>query len=242
MRYTRLAMLVLLTGCSWAARAEVIKCTDPATGKVTYTNQGCTGQRTFIAPEPSPDDRLRGRTPAPPAGVGAGDADPRQPRPAITGMAPTATVPRSDSLECRLARQEADFRLRSSSPGSPQLQAAQWDVALACSTLPAGHAVNEDDCARARKEMRFRANTNAATAEAIEAAHGNAAAACGLPLPPPVVVVQEMPPAILLYPPVRAGRGRCHERRCALPHPERPVRCPPGPAQGMKKACLNGTP
>ncbi|MDO5653249.1 MAG: DUF4124 domain-containing protein [Brachymonas sp.] len=230
-------LLALAVALPVGVQAQVFKCTDAKTGKVTFTNKSCGNARSeVVMKEPSPQERQR-----------IAEADQRAlqrkqlqldreyletlQRKNKPSDAPVtvAAAPRNQSHACSEAMKEAAFQSRNN-VSTALLEATQWNVELACQ--PATTPISEANCASARKELLFRAN-NPTTAGALSALRTNAAMVCGVPLPQKVEVEAAPAVPVGVYPQLPyCPYGRCGPARQVYPYPysRRPPSMPVQPA------------
>lgn len=141
-RASRMTLFALLLGLSWAGSAQVIRCTDPATGRVTYTDGECMqGQsRKEVAPRQTPEDLQRQYEQAQQALELRRERQQLQaaqtPAPAPVPSAPQVMEP-AQSAECQQARtalRDAMARDATLYDTNARIDSAQQNVDLACLT------------------------------------------------------------------------------------------------------------
>ncbi|MDO5625055.1 MAG: hypothetical protein Q4G71_10225 [Pseudomonadota bacterium] len=129
------------------ASAQAYRCPDPATGRVSYTDQPCKGGA-LIAPRRS-EEELRQEAAAAQAAREreaerqqlADERERQRQQAAHTEAAARAPASPAESADCRAARAQADALARSPSASQEQLSTARYNAALACGQPPPGEVV-----------------------------------------------------------------------------------------------------
>ena len=135
----RLALVALFALLPAVAGAQAIRCKDPATGKILYTDQPCKGGATVV-PKPTDEqlrqDAERAQQARERAVQQREDAVLRQQQQLDADRTAEALRPRpvppAESEACRRARQEASFRAASVTASEEQIRTARANAALAC--------------------------------------------------------------------------------------------------------------
>ena len=139
----RLALVALLTLLPAVAGAQAIRCKDPATGKILYTDQPCKGGE-LVVPQRSEADIARDAANAAAAREREYDRalqqreeralQREQLRAQQAALPPPA--PPAETEACRAARAEAAFRAGSFSASAEEIRTARYNAALACGQQP----------------------------------------------------------------------------------------------------------
>lgn len=153
----RQGLLIALFVLPWAASAQVIRCTDPASGKVTYTDGACDqGQnRKEVAPKQTPEDIERQYEQAREALRMQSEqrqAQATQPSPPPSPVPEPRAIDPAQSAQCMQAQAALQGTLALDPTlydTNARIHAAQQNVDLACLT-PAEYA-------RLRQRMNDRA-------------------------------------------------------------------------------------
>ena len=137
-------LTALLLALPLAAGAQAIRCTDPATGKVLYTDQPCKNGA-LVVPKRTEEELRQDAQAAQEARERraeqreqAAQAREAQRREAalIEAARPPAPASPAETAECRAARADADFRARSNTATAEQIRTARYNAALACGQQP----------------------------------------------------------------------------------------------------------
>ncbi len=139
------ALAIGATLASSGLRAQVIKCTDPRTGAVTYTNSGCSSadRSALLLEKQSAEETARERVRAAESrrrvqreldGLAARQRAERQATIAATPTYAAAPqqVDKTKTLECQKAKRSLDFAQSSITKSPPQLSAALVEVETSC--------------------------------------------------------------------------------------------------------------
>ena len=139
----RLALVALVALLPAVAGAQAIRCKDPATGKILYTDQPCKGGE-LVVPQRSEADIARDAANAAAAREREHDravqqreerALQREQLRAQQAALPPP-VPPTETDACRAARAEAAFRAGSFSASAEEIRTARYNAALACGQQP----------------------------------------------------------------------------------------------------------
>ena len=139
----RLALVALFALLPAVAGAQAIRCKDPATGKILYTDQPCKGGE-LVVPQRSEADIARDAATAAAAREREHDraiqqreerALQREQLRAQQAALPPP-VPPTETDACRAARAEAAFRAGSFSASAEEIRTARYNAALACGQPP----------------------------------------------------------------------------------------------------------
>ena len=139
----RLALVALFALLPAVAGAQAIRCKDPATGKILYTDQPCKGGE-LVVPQRSEADIARDAANAAAAREREHDRAVQQReeralqreqlRAQQAALPPPA--PPAETEACRAARAEAAFRAGSFSASAEEIRTARYNAALACGQQP----------------------------------------------------------------------------------------------------------
>ena len=139
----RLALVALFALLPAVAGAQAIRCKDPATGKILYTDQPCKGGE-LVVPQRSEADIARDAANAAAAREREHDravqqreerALQREQLRAQQAALPPP-VPPTETEAYRAARAEAAFRAGSFSASAEEIRTARYNAALACGQQP----------------------------------------------------------------------------------------------------------
>lgn len=139
----RLALVALFALLPAVAGAQAIRCKDPATGKILYTDQPCKGGE-LVVPQRSEADIARDAANAAAAREREHDraiqqreerALQREQLRAQQAALPPPAQP-AETEACRAARAEAAFRAGSFSASAEEIRTARYNAALACGQQP----------------------------------------------------------------------------------------------------------
>ena len=139
----RLALVALFALLPAVAGAQAIRCKDPATGKILYTDQPCKGGE-LVVPQRSEADIARDAANAAAAREREHDraiqqreerAFQREQLRAQQAALPPPAQP-AETEACRAARAEAAFRAGSFSASAEEIRTARYNAALACGQQP----------------------------------------------------------------------------------------------------------
>ena len=144
----RLALVALFALLPAVAGAQAIRCKDPATGKILYTDQPCKGGE-LVVPQRSEADIARDAATAAAAREREHDRAVQQReeralqreqlRAQQAALPPPA--PPAETEACRAARAEAAFRAGSFSASAEEIRTARYNAALACGQPPPADVV-----------------------------------------------------------------------------------------------------
>jgi len=137
----------LLLAVPLVASAQAIRCTDPATGKVLYTDQPCKNGEVVVPKRSEEEIRQEAL-----AAQEARERRAEQQEQALRREAQSREAARleaaarpplspAETAECRTARAEADFRARSNTATVEQIRTARYNAALACGQQPPADVV-----------------------------------------------------------------------------------------------------
>ena len=139
----RTVLLAALLSLPLLASAQAIRCKDPATGKILYTDQPCKGGE-LVVPQRSEADIARDAANAAAAREREHDRaiqqreeralQREQLRAQQAALPPPA--PPAETEACRAARAEAAFRAGSFSASAEEIRTARYNAALACGQPP----------------------------------------------------------------------------------------------------------
>lgn len=143
----RLVLLALLALLPAVAGAQAIRCKDPATGQVLYTDQPCKGGE-LVVPKRSEAEIQQDAANAAAARERERDRAERREERALqreqlraqqaSARPPAAST---DTEACRAARAEASFRAGSFSASAEEIRTARYNAALACGQPPPADVV-----------------------------------------------------------------------------------------------------
>ena len=146
----RILAIAMLLSLPLVAGAQAFRCTDPATGRIVYTDQPCRGGE-VVVPARTEAERLADELSAEQARARAAerqlqaqqDQRLRQEaaRQEAAERAAAAQVPPSQTSQCKNAMAEADFRARSTTSTEEQVRTARFNAALACGQPPPAEVV-----------------------------------------------------------------------------------------------------
>ena len=140
----RFALIAVLSLLPALAGAQALRCKDPATGKILYTDQPCKGGELVVPARTEAEQRQDAEA----AALARERALRRedialqrerqqlQAAQAAQASQGTAARPPSESEACRAARAEASFRAASSSASEDENRTARYNAALACGQPP----------------------------------------------------------------------------------------------------------
>lgn len=147
-RSTVLALALLLPTL---AAAQAIRCTDPATGKVLYTDQPCKGGTLVVPKRTEAEQRAdeeaaalaqeRAERRAQQAQEQALQREQLRQQALAAEATRAAAASPADSVACRQAQQEASFRAASFSATEEEIRTARYNAALACGQQPPAEIV-----------------------------------------------------------------------------------------------------
>ena len=133
------------------AAAQAIRCTDPATGKVLYTDQPCKGGTLVVPKRTEAEQRAdeeaaalaqdRAERRAQQAQEQALQREQLRQQTLAAEAARAAAASPADSAACRRAQQEASFRAASFSATEEEIRTARYNAALACGQQPPAEIV-----------------------------------------------------------------------------------------------------
>ena len=135
-RFALIAALVLLPA---VAGAQAIRCTDPSSGRILYTDQPCAGGA-LVVPKRSEAEMQQDADSAALARERERDRAERQDERALRRdnlrvQRETSQTPAA-SEACRSARAEASFRAASFAASEEEIRTARYNAALACGQQP----------------------------------------------------------------------------------------------------------
>ena len=139
---THFALIAALTLLPAVAGAQAIRCQDPVSGKILYTDQPCPGGA-LVVPKRSEAEMQQDAANAALARERERDRAERQDERALQRetlraqreATPAPAAP-AESEACRAARAEASFRAASFAASEEEIRTARYNAALACGQQP----------------------------------------------------------------------------------------------------------
>ena len=137
----------LLLAVPLMASAQAIRCTDPSTGKVLYTDQPCKNGQVVVpkrTEEEMRQDALAAQDARERRAEQQEQAQRREAQNREAARLEAAARPplsAAETTDCRAARAEADFRARSNTATAEQIRTARYNAALACGQQPPSDVV-----------------------------------------------------------------------------------------------------
>ena len=139
---THFALIAALTLLPAVAGAQAIRCQDPVSGKILYTDQPCPGGA-LVVPKRSEAEMQQDAANAALARERERDRAERQDERALQREtlraqreATRAPAAPAESEACRAARAEASFRAASFAASEEEIRTARYNAALACGQQP----------------------------------------------------------------------------------------------------------
>ncbi len=143
----RILLLAVFCGLPALAGAQAVRCQDPATGRVLYTDQPCPGGE-LVVPKRSAAELQQEAAQAAQAREAAERREAlavqrEQLRLESTRQADAVRAPAvpAESDACRAARAEASFRAASRTASEEEIRTARANAALACGQPPPAEIV-----------------------------------------------------------------------------------------------------